>query len=187
MDVTTDTFEQEVLERSREKPVVVDFWAAWCGPCRALGPVLEEEIAARAGEVELAKVDVDSNQELAMRYGIQGIPAVKAYRDGQVVGEFVGALPRPMVAEFLDGLTGPSGAEQLVAELHSSGELPEVVAAVEDGDHERALGLLMEEIAAAPAEKRDRLRVLAVLLFGDLGPEHPVTMRYRRQLAAALY
>jgi len=141
----------------------------------------------RAGDLELVKVDVDSNQELALQYGIQGIPAVKAYRNGQVVAEFVGALPRPMVAEFLDGLSGPSGAEQVAAELRSAGELPEVVSAVDAGDNERALGLLMDAISSATDGERDRLRVLAVLLFGDLGPEHPVTVRYRRQLAAALY
>jgi putative thioredoxin len=187
MDVGIDTFEQDVIERSHELPVVVDFWAAWCGPCRALGPALEDETAARSGDVALAKVDVDANQELALRYGVQSIPAVKVFRNGQVVDEFVGALPRPAVSEFLDRLTGPTAAEQLVAELQESGELPEVATAVETGDHERALALLLDEIQTAPQEQRDRLRSLAVTLFGHLGHEHPVTMRYRRQLAAALY
>lgn len=149
--------------------------------------MLERLTAEAGGSFVLAKINVDENPRLANRYGIQGIPAVKAYRDGQVVGGFVGALPRPLVAEFLDGLTGPSGAEQVVAELRAAGELPEVATAVESGDHERALALLLEEIGAAPTENRDRLRVLAVLLFGHLGPEHPATMRYRRQLAATLY
>src|SRR6266498_2149948 len=178
MDVTTESFEHDVLERSHEVPVVVDFWAAWCGPCRMLGPVLEREAESRAGKFELVKVDVDANQELALRYQIQGIPAVKAFRDGQVAREFVGALPPAAVAQFLDELTGPTAAERLVAELKESGELPEVVEALE---------LLLEEISAADGERRERLLALTVALFGDLGHEHPLTMRYRRQLAATLY
>ena len=104
MDVTTETFQRDVIERSYEVPVVVDFWAAWCGPCRMLGPVLEREAEARGGQFELAKLDVDSNQELAVEYRIQGIPAVKAFRNGEVVSEFVGALPPVVVARFLDAL-----------------------------------------------------------------------------------
>ena len=187
MDVTTESFERDVLERSHELPVLVDFWAAWCGPCRMLGPVLEREAEARTGGFELVKVDVDANQELALRYQIQGIPAVKAFRDGQVVREFVGALPPAAVAQFLDELTGPSATERLVAELEQSGELPDVVAALEEGAHERALELLIEEIVAAEGERRERLLALTVGLFGDLGHEHPVTVHYRRRLAASLY
>src|SRR6266511_4125726 len=187
MDVTTETFELEVLARSHELPVVVDFWAAWCGPCRMLGPVLEREAELRAGEFALVKVDVDANPELALRYQIQGIPAVKAFRDGEVVREFVGALPPPAVSQFLDELTGPTASERLAAELSESGELPEVVSALDQNEHERALGLLLEEISAAHGERRERLLALTVSLFGDLGHEHPLTMRYRRQLAATLY
>jgi putative thioredoxin len=187
MDVTTESFDVEVLERSHELPVVVDFWAAWCGPCRMLGPALEHEAAARAGEFELAKVDVDANPELAQRYQIQGIPAVKAFRDGQVVSEFVGALPPAAVAQFLDQLTGPSATERLIAELQASGELPEVVVALEQEEPERALELLLEAISAAEGRSKERLIDSTVGLFGELGHEHPLTMRYRRRLAASLY
>ena len=187
MDVTSETFEQEVIERSYELPVVVDFWAAWCGPCRMLGPVLEREAEARVGQLALVKVDVEADKELAIRHQIQGIPAVKAFRDGQVVREFVGALPPAAVAQFLDELTGPSATEGLIAELEASGELPDAVAALERGDHERALELLLEEIGATVGERRERLSGLTVGLFGDLGSEHPLTLRYRRRLAATLY
>jgi putative thioredoxin len=187
MDVSTETFEQEVIERSQELPVVVDFWAAWCGPCRTLGPVLEHEAESRQGEFVLAKVDVDANQELAACYQVQGIPAVKAFRNGQIVAEFVGAQPPAQVAAFIDELTGPTAADRMLAELTASGELPEVVDAVERNDHEQAFELLLEAILAADGGERERLIALTVALFGDLGHEHPTTVRYRRRLAANLY
>src|SRR5947209_7872352 len=114
VDVTEATFQTAVLDRSRQLPVVVDFWAEWCGPCRQLGPVLERAAGARAGKLELVKVDVDANQALSRTYGVQGIPAVKAFRDGSVVAEFVGAQPPAAVERFMDALI-PSEADELVA------------------------------------------------------------------------
>ncbi|HEY7793312.1 MAG TPA: thioredoxin [Gaiellaceae bacterium] len=104
MNVTTDTFERDVIERSHEVPVVVDFWAAWCGPCLMLGPAIEAEVAKRTGKLELAKIDVDAEQQLAARYGIQSIPTVAVFDQGEPVTAFVGAHPAPAIGKFLDGV-----------------------------------------------------------------------------------
>jgi putative thioredoxin len=186
MDITTETFSSEVLDRSRDAPVVVDFWAAWCGPCRALGPVLERAVAAHNGEVRLAKVDVDAEPELAERYGVRGIPAVKAFRRGQVVSEFVGAQSAPAVEAFVDGLTEPSEADRLLESLRAEGKRPAVVSAIEKEDWERAFELLLAEIADENGD-REEIRRLMVALFQELGQEHPLSTRYRRRLATALY
>ena len=102
MDVTTNTFEHDVIQRSREVPVVVDFWAAWCGPCRMLGPAIEQEIEARAGRLELAKLNVDEEPQIAARYGIQSIPTVAVFKNGEVVTGFVGAYPAATIGKFFD-------------------------------------------------------------------------------------
>jgi putative thioredoxin len=188
VDVSDATFERDVVERSREVPVVVDFWAEWCGPCHMLAPVIEKAVAARDGEVVLAKVDVDANPALSSRFGVRGIPAVKAFRNGHVVAEFVGAQPPSAVAEFLDGLTGPSRAEGLVEELESAGELEGALDPLRAGDHETALEALVAAVEGeADRDRRHRLREAAVAVFAELGQEHPLSLRYRRRLAAALY
>jgi putative thioredoxin len=114
LPVDEGNFDAEVLRRSEEVPVVVDFWAEWCGPCKALSPALEKAEAARQGKIVLAKVDVDANSQLAGIFKVQGIPAVKAFRNGEVVDEFVGALPPAQVEAFFDSLV-PSRADELFA------------------------------------------------------------------------
>jgi putative thioredoxin len=120
-DVGQDDFDVRVIERSRELPVVVDFWAEWCGPCRALSPALEKAASSREGRVELAKVDVDSNAGLAQAFRVQGIPAVKAFRSARVVDEFTGAIPPAQVERFFDRLV-PSEQEIQAAAAMEAGD-----------------------------------------------------------------
>jgi putative thioredoxin len=244
IDVTDATFKDEVLERSATTPVVVDFWAQWCAPCRALTPALEKAAAAREGGVVLAKVDTDANPLVAHSFRIQSIPAVKAFKDRRVVAEFVGAQPPAAVERFFDALL-PSEADHLVAagdeaslrralelepgradaavalarlllargdaqealevaqnaagsfqaqalaariRLQQSGalDLDEAWRAIDAGDRERAVDVLLDAISAA-GDSKDDLRQLIVGILDELGVEHPVAREGRRRLAAALY
>jgi putative thioredoxin len=178
LDVTDQTFQAEVIDRSQHEPVVVDFWADWCGPCKMLGPLLEQQTSEQG--VTLAKIDVDANQEIARTYGISGIPAVKAFRNGQVVAEFVGAQPAARVKAFLDDLTKPS--------LGDSIDDPEVAEALRAKEYERALQTVLARVQTVRTpEERNAARDLMVQIFQELGQEHPLASTYRKKLAAAIF
>ena len=125
LDVSLADFEQQVLDESKTRPVVVDFWAPWCGPCKSLKPILEKLAAEYDGAFRLVKINSDDNQELATRYGVRGIPSVKAFVNGEAVDEFSGALPEGEVRTFLDRLV-PGPADNLRAaagELRAAGDM----------------------------------------------------------------
>ena len=200
VDVNEENFEAEVLARSTEVPVLVDFWAEWCGPCKVLGPVLEKLAGEYAGEFILAKVNVDENQQLAAAFGIQGIPAVKLFRDGDLASEFTGALPEPMLREFL-GKFLPSAADKQVlaaAELEAAGKADEAKAAyrailandpnhagallglgrlaMNGGDHDAALNYL-EQISIVDDERKEADRLIARLNLRSGGAANLVALR----------
>jgi putative thioredoxin len=158
IDVTEDTFEAEVLERSKTTPVVVDFWAEWCGPCKQLTPSLESAANAREGRVVLAKLDTDSNQRLAAAFQIQGIPAVKAFKDGRIVDEFTGVQPPAAVESFFDRLL-PSEADVLA----SSGDEESLRRALELEPGRADAAVPLARILLARGE-----REAAIELLGDV-------------------
>jgi len=176
IDVTDATFQAEVLERSAQVPVVVDLWAAWCAPCRMIGPILEKVVAERNGTVALVKVDVDANPQVAATFQVQSIPAVYALKDGQVVSGFLGAQPEPAVRAWLDQVApAPTAADDLVA----TGDEASLRRAVElEPGNEKAVlalaSLLVDK--GGDDEKKEALGLLARL---------PETAEVRHLLALA--
>ncbi|GAC1319164.1 MAG: tetratricopeptide repeat protein [Thermoleophilaceae bacterium] len=158
-DVDEQDFPTRVLDRSRELPVVVDFWATWCAPCRALSPALERAAAARAGQVELAKVDVDRNQRLSQSFRVQGIPAVKAFRDGAVVDEFTGAIAPAAVDQFFAKLV-PSQAELDAGEALRSGDEQALRRALDRDPRNAELATSLARIVLARGEGDEALDIL---------------------------
>ncbi len=175
IDVTDATFEEEILARSMQVPVVVDLWAPWCGPCRTLGPILERVVDATAGAVVLAKVNVDENPAIAGSFRVQSIPAVFAIRDGKVVDQFIGALPEDAVEAFV-GRLAPSEVDRLVADGVASGDEQLLRQALElQPDHPGAITALAATLIAR-GESEEAIGLLRRV---------PETPEVRRLLAEA--
>ncbi|MGH7875065.1 MAG: thioredoxin [Candidatus Binatia bacterium] len=200
VDVNEENFETEVLDRSKEVPVVIDFWAPWCGPCKVLGPVLEKLAGEYGGDFVLAKVNVDENQNLAGAFGIQGIPAVKLFKDGELASEFTGALPEPAVRDFLSKFL-PSAADKLAqqgAALEAEGKTAEAKAyyqsilesdpnhagsllglgrlAMNESDNEAALQYL-DKISIVDDERKEADRLIARLQLQSGAAENLTALR----------
>jgi putative thioredoxin len=156
IEVTDADFQERVLDRSNEVPVLVDFWADWCRPCHMLAPVIEKAVDAHPGKVELAKLDTDANQQTAARYGVRGLPTVKAFRNGEVVDEFTGAQPPVVVERFVDGLV-PSEADELAA----AGDEESLRRAIEADPNHTAAKRDLARLLLQRGEGEEALRVLS--------------------------
>ena len=146
-EATTQTFAADVIEASNDTPVIVDFWAPWCGPCKQLAPILEKTVAAAGGKVRLVKVDIDQNPEIAQQLRIQSIPAVFAFHRGQPVDGFIGAQPESQIKRFVERLTGPVGPSPVEQALEQADR------ALEEGDSGAASNIYGQILRQAPGEK----------------------------------
>src|SRR5260221_7130017 len=145
VDVTDATFQTEVIERSQQVPVVVDLWAEWCGPCKTLGPIIEKVVDETGGEVVLTKVDIDANPQVAQAFRVQSIPAVFALRNGEIVDQFIGAIPEPAVRQFVAGLPPPPGEGDTLGGAGEEGSLRQALLLWPH--HARAVGRVAQLLA----------------------------------------
>ena len=204
IDVTDATFEQQVVEESKTRPVVVDLWADWCGPCKILGPILERAAEDQQGKFLLAKLDVDANQMTAAQFGVQSIPTVVAFRDGQPVDGFVGALPEPHVKQWISKIL-PTEADDAAAEAVKEAESGDVAGAekgfrealaADDGNAQARIGLANILLERGDVEEaRDLVepllpdpeaeRVMAAIRVKEWGKDQePGTLASAKRLAA---
>lgn len=190
IDVTDVSFESDVLSESMNRPVIVDLWAPWCGPCRTLGPLIEKVVAETDGAVQLAKINVDENPGASQAFQVQSIPAVYALRDGQIVDGFMGAKPEAEIREFVQEFLPPAeeDSDQSLLDASDDESLEQVVEddPIEQEDENASAQLRLAELLDL-VKSDDDARSEFVELLEVLGPEHSTTAEWRRRLSTKLY